>query len=88
MQGSNLGLLHWEHRVLTTGPPGKSQLVLISFITTHSYFYLELSIIFLFTSLFIQSFLLFLFVYICVYTPGGCLKAGGVICLCTLLLKQ
>ena len=24
-QGSNLCPLHWEHRVLTTGPPGKSQ---------------------------------------------------------------
>ena len=24
-QGWNLGPLHWEHRVLTTGPPGKSQ---------------------------------------------------------------
>ena len=23
-QGSNLGPLQWEHRVLTTGPPGKS----------------------------------------------------------------
>ena len=23
-QGSNLGLLHWEHRVLGTGLPGKS----------------------------------------------------------------
>ena len=23
-QGSNPGPLHWEHRVLTTGPPGKS----------------------------------------------------------------
>ena len=24
-QRSNLGLLHWDHRVLATGPPGKSQ---------------------------------------------------------------
>ena len=24
-QGSNPGPLHWEHRVLATGPPGKSQ---------------------------------------------------------------
>ena len=23
-QGSNLGILHWEHRVLATRPPGKS----------------------------------------------------------------
>jgi len=23
-QGPNLGSLHWEHRTLTTGPPGKS----------------------------------------------------------------
>ena len=23
-QGSHLGPLHWEHRVLATGPPGKS----------------------------------------------------------------
>ena len=23
-QGSNLLLLHWKHRILTTGPPGKS----------------------------------------------------------------
>ena len=23
-QGWNLGPLHWEHRVLATGPPGKS----------------------------------------------------------------
>ena len=23
-QGSNLGLSHWEYRVLATGPPGKS----------------------------------------------------------------
>jgi len=25
-QGSNPGPLHWEHRVLATGPPGKSQI--------------------------------------------------------------
>ena len=42
--------------VLTTGPPGKSQQVIISFITTHSYFYLELNIIILFTSLFYSVF--------------------------------
>ena len=23
-QGSNLGLLHWEHRIVGPGPPGKS----------------------------------------------------------------
>ena len=28
-QGSNLGPLHWELRVLATGPPGKSQQFLI-----------------------------------------------------------
>ena len=25
-QGSNLGPLHWEHGILATAPPGKSQL--------------------------------------------------------------
>ena len=29
-QGLNPGPLHWEHRVLTTGPPGKYHLLLIS----------------------------------------------------------
>ena len=28
-QGSNLGPLHWEHRVLTTGPPRKSLIVVL-----------------------------------------------------------
>ena len=27
-QGSNLGPLHWEHRVLATGPPRKSHHIL------------------------------------------------------------
>ena len=30
-QGSNLGPLHWEHRVLSTVPPGKSLKPLLRF---------------------------------------------------------
>ena len=35
-QGSNLGPLHWELRVLATGPPAKSHLNIFDSKSTHS----------------------------------------------------
>ena len=78
-----------HYRVLSRVPVLYSRSLLVFyFITTCSYFYLELNTIFLFTSLFIQIVFYGVFVYICVYTPAGSLKVGGVICLCTLLFKR
>ena len=34
-QGSNPAPLHWERRVLTTAPPGKSLILSISYLNTH-----------------------------------------------------